>query len=307
MVHSVSELIGRTPLMSLERLGQALSLKARLAAKLEMFNPAGSAKDRVAMSLLDDAQARGLIGPGATIVEPTSGNTGIGLACLASARGYQVILTMPDTMSAERQRLLKAYGAKVVLTPGGEGMAGAIRRAEELAASIPGSFMPRQFDNPANPQAHRLSTGPEIWEDTQGQVDVFVASVGTGGTLTGVGEALKARKPQVRVVAVEPADSPVLSGGKPGPHKLQGIGAGFVPGVLNTSLYGEVIAVTTEQAYAAVRDLARLEGLLCGISSGAALCASVALARRPQNAGKLIVTLFPDSGERYLSTPDLWP
>ncbi len=307
MVHSVSELIGRTPLMSLERLGQALSLKARLAAKLEMFNPAGSAKDRVAMSLLDDAQARGLIGPGATIVEPTSGNTGIGLACLASARGYQVILTMPDTMSAERQRLLRAYGAKVVLTPGGEGMAGAIRRAEELAASIPGSFMPRQFDNPANPQAHRLSTGPEIWEDTQGQVDVFVASVGTGGTLTGVGEALKARKPQVRVVAVEPADSPVLSGGKPGPHKLQGIGAGFVPGVLNTSLYDEVIAVTTEQAYAAVRDLARLEGLLCGISSGAALCASVALARRPQNAGKLIVTLFPDSGERYLSTPDLWP
>lgn len=307
MVHSVSELIGRTPLMSLERLGQALSLKARLAAKLEMFNPAGSAKDRVAMSLLDDAQARGLIGPGATIVEPTSGNTGIGLACLASARGYQVILTMPDTMSAERQRLLKAYGAKVVLTPGGEGMAGAIRRAEELAASIPGSFMPRQFDNPANPQAHRLSTGPEIWEDTQGQVDVFVASVGTGGTLTGVGEALKARKPQVRVVAVEPADSPVLSGGKPGPHKLQGIGAGFVPGVLNTSLYDEVIAVTTEQAYAAVRDLARLEGLLCGISSGAALCASVALARRPQNTGKLIVTLFPDSGERYLSTPDLWP
>ncbi len=307
MVHSVSELIGRTPLMSLERLGQALSLKARLAAKLEMFNPAGSAKDRVAMSLLDDAQARGLIGPGATIVEPTSGNTGIGLACLASARGYQVILTMPDTMSAERQRLLKAYGAKVVLTPGGEGMAGAIRRAEELAASIPGCFMPRQFDNPANPQAHRLSTGPEIWEDTQGQVDVFVASVGTGGTLTGVGEALKARKPQVRVVAVEPADSPVLSGGKPGPHKLQGIGAGFVPGVLNTSLYDEVIAVTTEQAYAAVRDLARLEGLLCGISSGAALCASVALARRPQNAGKLIVTLFPDSGERYLSTPDLWP
>lgn len=307
MVHSVSELIGRTPLMSLERLGQALSLKARLAAKLEMFNPAGSAKDRVAMSLLDDAQARGLIGPGATIVEPTSGNTGIGLACLASARGYQVILTMPDTMSAERQRLLKAYGAKVVLTPGGEGMAGAIRRAEELAASIPGSFMPRQFDNPANPQAHRLSTGPEIWKDTQGQVDVFVASVGTGGTLTGVGEALKARKPQVRVVAVEPADSPVLSGGKPGPHKLQGIGAGFVPGVLNTSLYDEVIAVTTEQAYAAVRDLARLEGLLCGISSGAALCASVALARRPQNAGKLIVTLFPDSGERYLSTPGLWP
>lgn len=307
MVHSVSELIGRTPLMSLERLGQALSLKARLAAKLEMFNPAGSAKDRVAMSLLDDAQARGLIGPGATIVEPTSGNTGIGLACLASARGYQVILTMPDTMSAERQRLLKAYGAKVVLTPGGEGMAGAIRRAEELAASIPGCFMPRQFDNPANPQAHRLSTGPEIWEDTQGQVDVFVASVGTGGTLTGVGEALKARKPQVRVVAVEPADSPVLSGGKPGPHKLQGIGAGFVPGVLNTSLYDEVIAVTTEQAYAAVRDLARLEGLLCGISSGAALCASVALARRPENAGKLIVTLFPDSGERYLSTPDLWP
>ena len=307
MVHSVSELIGRTPLMSLERLGQALSLKARLAAKLEMFNPAGSAKDRVAMSLLDDAQARGLIGPGAIIVEPTSGNTGIGLACLASARGYQVILTMPDTMSAERQRLLKAYGAKVVLTPGGEGMAGAIRRAEELAASIPGSFMPRQFDNPANPQAHRLSTGPEIWEDTQGQVDVFVASVGTGGTLTGVGEALKARKPQVRVVAVEPADSPVLSGGKPRPHKLQGIGAGFVPGVLNTSLYDEVIAVTTEQAYAAVRNLARLEGLLCGISSGAALCASVALARRPQNAGKLIVTLFPDSGERYLSTPDLWP
>ena len=307
MVHSVSELIGRTPLMSLERLGQALSLKARLAAKLEMFNPAGSAKDRVAMSLLDDAQARGLIGPGATIVEPTSGNTGIGLACLASARGYQVILTMPDTMSAERQRLLKAYGAKVVLTPGGEGMAGAIRRAEELAASIPGCFMPRQFDNPANPQAHRLSTGPEIWEDTQGQVDVFVASVGTGGTLTGVGEALKARKPQVRVVAVEPADSPVLSGGKPGPHKLQGIGAGFVPSVLNTSLYDEVIAVTTEQAYAAVRDLARLEGLLCGISSGAALCASVALARRPQNAGKLIVTLFPDSGVRYLSTPDLWP
>lgn len=307
MVHSVSELIGRTPLMSLERLGQALSLKARLAAKLEMFNPAGSAKDRVAMSLLDDAQARGLIGPGATIVEPTSGNTGIGLACLASARGYQVILTMPDTMSAERQRLLKAYGAKVVLTPGGEGMAGAIRRAEELAASIPGCFMPRQFDNPANPQAHRLSTGPEIWEGTQGQVDVFVASVGTGGTLTGVGEALKARKPQVRVVAVEPADSPVLSGGKPGPHKLQGIGAGFVPGVLNTSLYDEVIAVTTEQAYAAVRDLARLEGLLCGISSGAALCASVALARRPQNAGKLIVTLFPDSGERYLSTPGLWP
>ncbi|MEG2702288.1 MAG: cysteine synthase A, partial [Clostridia bacterium] len=278
------------------------ALHAKLVVKLELFNPAGSAKDRIAKSMMDDAERRGLLAPGATIIEPTSGNTGIGLAAVAASRGYKALFTMPDTMSVERRNLLKAYGAQLVLTEGAKGMAGAMEKAEQLAAETPNSFLTRQFENPANPEAHRVSTGMEIWEDTQGQVDIFVAGVGTGGTISGVGEALKQRKPSVRVVAVEPAASPVLSGGKAGSHKLQGIGAGFVPKTLNTAIYDEVFPVENEDAFAAGRLIAHKEGLLVGISSGAALHAAIEIAKRPENQGKLIVALLPDTGERYLSS-----
>lgn len=301
--HNVTELIGHTPLMELCHYQQANGLNATLLAKLEMFNPAGSAKDRVGLSMLDDAEKRGLLKPGATLVEPTSGNTGVGLACVAATRGYRVILTMPETMSQERRSLLKAFGAELVLTDGKKGMAGAIEKAQELLATIPGSIQPGQFVNPANPAAHYASTGPEIWQDTEGKVDIFVAGVGTGGTITGVGRYLKEQNPAVRVVAVEPAGSPVLEGGKPGPHGLMGIGAGFVPEALDTSVYDEIIPVTEAEAYAAGRFLARKEGLLCGITSGAAVHAAGLLAKRPENQGKVIVALLPDTGERYLSTP----
>lgn len=300
---SADQLIGGTPLLELSRLEREEGLEARVLAKLEYFNPAGSAKDRVARSMIDDAEARGLLHPGSVIIEPTSGNTGIGLASVAAARGYRVIIVMPETMSMERRLLMKAYGAELVLTEGARGMEGAIARAEELAKEIPGSFIPGQFTNPANPAAHRASTGPEIWEDTGGRVDIFVAGVGTGGTITGVGQYLKERNPAVRVVAVEPKDSPVLSGGRPGPHKLQGIGAGFVPAVLDTGIYDEIIPVSSEDAFAAGRRAGRTEGVLVGISSGAALWAAMTLARRPENRGKLIVVLLPDAGDRYLSTP----
>ncbi len=274
-----------------------------LLVKLEYLNPAGSVKDRVALSMVEDAEKKGILRKGATIIEPTSGNTGIGLACVAAARGYQVILTLPDTMSMERRTLLQAYGARLVLTEGEKGMAGAIEKAEELRRQIPGSVILGQFENPSNPVAHEAATGPEIWEDTEGRVDIFVAGVGTGGTLTGTGTYLKSRNPGIQVVAVEPADSPVLSGGQPGPHKLQGIGAGFVPSILDTRIYDEVVTVDTEQAFAAGRLLARREGILVGITSGAALYAAEVLAKRPENAGKTIVVLLPDSGDRYLSTP----
>lgn len=298
---SMTELVGRTPLLQLNRWGK--HLPATLLAKLECMNPAGSAKDRVGLSLILDAEERGLLAPGATIIEPTSGNTGVGLAAAAACRGYRVVLTMPESMSMERRALLKAYGAELVLTPAAEGMTGAIAKANELAKSIPGSYLPGQFDNPANPNAHRRTTGPEIWQDTDGTVDLFVAGVGTGGTITGVGEYLKEQNPNVKVVGVEPADSAVLSGGKPGPHGLMGIGAGFVPGALNTAVYDEIIPVTSDEAYAAARSLAKTEGVLCGITSGAALHAAALLANRPENAGKTIVVLLPDTGERYLSTP----
>lgn len=301
--NSAEELIGRTPLLELRRMECTEKLKARLLAKLEYFNPAGSAKDRVALAMIDDAEERGVLTPGSTIIEPTSGNTGIGLAVVAAVRGYRCIIVMPDSMSRERQQLMSAYGAELVLTPGKEGMSGAIAKAEELAAAIPGSFIPDQFNNPANAKAHLETTGPEIWTDTDGEVDVFVAGVGTGGTITGVGEYLKARKPAVRIVAVEPADSPLLSGGKAGPHGLQGIGANFVPGVLNTAIYDEIIPVTTDDAYAAGRKLGKTEGVLAGISSGAALHAALELAKREENEGKTIVVLLPDTGDRYLSTP----
>ncbi len=300
---SVTELIGRTPLLKLNNYMRTHRLEADVLAKLECMNPAGSAKDRVGLAMILDAEERGVLNPGATIIEPTSGNTGIGLASAAAARGYRVVLTMPDSMSAERIALLRAYGAQVILTPGAQGMAGAIAKANELASTIPGSFVPGQFENPANPAAHYRTTGPEIWQDTDGRVDIFVAGVGTGGTITGVGEYLKEQNPDVRIVGVEPADSAVLSGGKAGPHGLMGIGAGFVPAALNTAIYDEIIPVTSEEAYAAARSMARTEGVLVGITSGAALHAAEVLAGRPENKGKMIVALLPDTGERYLSTP----
>ena len=299
---SADQLIGRTPLLELTNLEKDWGLKARVLAKLEYFNPAGSAKDRVALSMIRDAEEKGLLKPGSTIIEPTSGNTGIGLASVAAARGYSCIIVMPDSMSQERQLLMGAYGAQLVLTPGKDGMTGAIAKAEELAKEIPGSFIPDQFGNPANPQAHYETTGPEIWADTEGKVDIFVAGVGTGGTITGTGQYLKEQNPRIQVVAVEPADSPLLSGGKAGPHGLQGIGANFVPKVLNTAIYDEIFPVTTAQAYEMGRKLGKTEGVLVGITSGAAVWAAEELAKRPENRGKVIVALLPDSGERYLST-----
>ena len=300
---SADQLIGRTPLLELVHIEKEEGLKARVLAKLECFNPAGSAKDRVALAMIDDAENRGLLRPGSVIIEPTSGNTGIGLASVAAARGYRVIIVMPDTMSMERRLLMKAYGAELVLSDGAGGMAEAIARAEALAAEIPGSFIPGQFVNPANAAAHQRSTGPEIWEDTDGGVDIFVAGVGTGGTITGAGRYLKSRNPLVKVVAAEPAGSPVLSGGKAGSHGLQGIGAGFIPDVLDTGIYDEIITVTDADAYAAGRRVGRSEGILVGISSGAAVWAALELARRPENEGKTVVALLPDDGSRYLSTP----
>ncbi|HNY00478.1 MAG TPA: cysteine synthase A [Oscillospiraceae bacterium] len=300
---SADQLIGHTPLLELTHLEKEYGLKARILAKLEYFNPAGSVKDRIARAMIDEAERAGKLKPGSVIIEPTSGNTGIGLASVAAARGYRIIIVMPETMSVERRQLMKAYGAELVLTPGAEGMKGAIARADELAAETPDSFVPGQFVNPANPKAHFETTGPEIWDDTDGEVDYFVAGVGTGGTITGVGEYLKARRPGVKVAAVEPAASPVLSGGQPGPHKIQGIGPGFVPEVLNTKVYDEIIPVTNDDAFAVGRDIGRHEGVLVGISSGAAAWAAVELARRPENAGKTIVVLLPDTGDRYLSTP----
>ena len=299
----ITELIGGTPLLELGNYARKHELEATLLAKLEYFNPAGSIKDRIAKAMLDDAEEKGLLKPGAVIIEPTSGNTGIGLAAVGASRGYRVILTMPETMSVERRNLLKAYGAELVLTDGSKGMKGAIAKAQELAEATPGSFIPGQFNNPANPEIHRRTTGPEIWADTEGQVDIFVAGVGTGGTITGVGEYLKSQKPDVKIVAVEPAGSPVLSQGRSGPHKIQGIGAGFVPETLNTAVYDEVIAVENDAAFAAGREIARTDGLLVGISSGAALHAATELAKRPENKGKVIVALLPDTGDRYLSTP----
>lgn len=300
---SITQLIGGTPLVELKNYEAEKNLQATILAKLEYFNPAGSVKDRIAKAMLDDAEAKGLLKPGATIIEPTSGNTGIGLASVAAARGYKIILTMPETMSVERRNLLKAYGAELVLTDGAKGMKGAIEKANELAAATPGSFITGQFVNPANPAIHRATTGPEIWADTDGKVDIFVAGVGTGGTLTGVGEYLKAQNPNVKIVAVEPAGSPVLSNGVAGPHKIQGIGAGFVPDTLNTKIYDEIIPVENEDAFITGRTIARKEGVLIGISSGAAVYAATVLAQRPENKGKTIVALLPDTGDRYLSTP----
>lgn len=299
----ITELIGKTPLLELSNFSKVNHLEAVILAKLEYFNPAGSVKDRIAKAMIEDAEAKGLLKPESVIIEPTSGNTGIGLASIAAARGYRVILTMPETMSIERRNLLKAYGAELVLTEGVKGMKGAIAKAEELAASIPHSFIPSQFTNPANPAVHKATTGPEIWEDTDGTVDIFVAGIGTGGTISGVGEYLKSRNPNVRIIAVEPAGSPVLSKGTPGSHKIQGIGAGFLPDTLNTSVYDEIITVENDDAFATGRSIARNEGVLVGISSGAAVWAAVELTRRPENKGKTIVVLLPDTGERYLSTP----
>ena len=299
---SADQLIGKTPLLELTNIEKKYGLKARILAKVEYFNPAGSVKDRVAKMMLDDAEAAGILKPGSTIIEPTSGNTGIGLASIAAARGYKIIIVMPDTMSVERRQLMKAYGAELVLTPGAQGMSGAIAKAEELAREIPGSFIPSQFTNPSNPKAHLLTTGPEIWEDADGDVDFFVCGVGTGGTITGVGRYLKSKNADIRVIAVEPASSPVLSQGHGGPHKIQGIGAGFVPEVLDTSVYDEIIPITNEAAFASGREIGRTEGILVGISSGAALNAAIQVAQRPENAGKTIVVLLPDTGDRYLSS-----
>ena len=300
---SADQLIGKTPLLELTHLEKELKLEAKVLAKLEYFNPAGSVKDRIAKSMIDDAEAKGALKPGSVIIEPTSGNTGIGLASVAAARGYRIIIVMPETMSVERRQLMKAYGAELVLTEGAKGMKGAIAKAEELAKEIPGGFIPGQFVNPANPAAHKATTGPEIWEDTDGQVDIFVAGVGTGGTITGVGEYLKSQNPNVKVVAVEPATSPVLSKGTAGAHKIQGIGAGFVPAVLDTKVYDEIIPVENEAAFAIGKKIGKTEGVLVGISSGAAVWAAVELAKRPENKGKTIVALLPDTGDRYLSTP----
>ena len=300
---SADQLIGHTPLMELTSIEKKHGLKAKLLAKLEYFNPAGSVKDRIARAMIDDAEAKGLLKPGSVIIEPTSGNTGIGLASVAAARGYRIIIVMPETMSVERRQIMKAYGAELVLTEGAKGMKGAIAKAEELSKEIPNSFIPGQFVNPANPKAHFETTGPEIFDDTDGKVDIFVAGVGTGGTVTGVGQYLKSRNPSVKVVAVEPKSSAVLSTGVAGPHKIQGIGAGFVPNVLDTKVYDEIIPVTNEDAFAAGKEISRSEGVLIGISSGAALWAGIDLAKRPENAGKTIVVLLPDTGDRYLSTP----
>lgn len=299
---SLTDLIGKTPLLELSNYGKKNGLTSTLIAKLEYFNPAGSVKDRIALAMIDDAEKKGVLKPDSVIIEPTSGNTGIGLASVAAARGYKIILTMPETMSIERRNLLKAYGAELVLTEGAKGMKGAIAKAEELAAATPNSFIPGQFVNPANPAIHRDTTGPEIWEDTDGKVDIFVSGVGTGGTISGVGEFLKSKNPNIKIIAVEPASSPVLSKGTPGPHKIQGIGAGFVPDTLNTKIYDEIITVENEDAFAVGRELSKAEGLLIGISSGAAAWAATQLAKRPENAGKAIVVLLPDTGERYLST-----
>ena len=300
---SADQLIGKTPLLELTHIEHTEKLEARILAKLEYFNPAGSVKDRVAKAMIDDAEAKGLLNPRSVLIEPTSGNTGIGLAAVAAARGYRIILVMPETMSVERRQLLKAYGAELVLTEGSKGMKGAIAKAEELAKEIPNSFLPGQFVNPANPAIHWATTGPEIWLDTDGQVDIFVAGVGTGGTITGVGDYLKSRNPSVKVVAVEPANSPVLSGGTAGAHKIQGIGAGFVPEILNTEVYDEILTVSNEDAFVYGRRVGQQEGVLVGISSGAAVWAAVELAKRPENKGKTIVVLLPDTGDRYLSTP----
>ena len=300
---SSDQLIGKTPLLELVHIEKAQGLEAKVLGKLEYFNPAGSVKDRIAKAMIDDAEQKGLLKPGSVIIEPTSGNTGIGLASVAAARGYRIIIVMPETMSVERRQLMKAYGAELVLSDGAKGMKGAIAKADELAKEIPNSFIPGQFVNPANPAVHKASTGPEIWEDTDGKVDIFVAGVGTGGTVTGVGQYLKSRNPSVKVVAVEPKSSAVLSTGVAGPHKIQGIGAGFVPDVLDTKVYDEIIPVTNEDAFAAGKEIGRSEGVLVGISSGAALWAGIDLAKRPENAGKTIVVLLPDTGDRYLSTP----
>ena len=300
---SADQLIGKTPLLELVHIEKEEKLEAKVLAKLEYFNPAGSVKDRIAKAMIDDAEASGKLKPGSVIIEPTSGNTGIGLASVAAARGYRIIIVMPETMSVERRQLMKAYGAELVLTEGSKGMKGAIAKADELAKEIPGSFIPGQFVNPANPAIHKATTGPEIWQDTDGKVDIFVAGVGTGGTVTGVGEYLKSQNPDVKVVAVEPAGSPVLSKGTPGAHKIQGIGAGFVPNVLNTSVYDEIIAVENDDAFATGKLIGKKEGVLVGISSGAAVWAAIQLAKRPENKGKTIVALLPDTGDRYLSTP----
>ncbi|MBP1562131.1 MAG: cysteine synthase A [Oscillospiraceae bacterium] len=300
---SADELIGKTPLLELTHIEKELGLNAKLIAKLEYFNPAGSVKDRIAKAMIDDAEARGVLNKNSVIIEPTSGNTGIGLASVAAARGYRIIIVMPETMSVERRQLMKAYGAELVLTEGAKGMKGAIAKAEELAKEIPGGFIPSQFTNPANPEAHRKTTGPEIWEDTDGKVDIFVAGVGTGGTITGIGEYLKSKNPNVKVVAVEPKSSPVLSEGVAGAHKIQGIGAGFVPEILNTKVYDEIIPIVNEDAFETGRLIGRKEGILVGISAGAAVHAAIELAKRPENAGKNIVVLLPDTGDRYLSTP----
>ncbi len=299
---NLAELVGKTPLLEVANYSKSKGLKANILAKLEYFNPAGSVKDRIAKSMIEDAENKGLLKAGSIIIEPTSGNTGIGIASIGTAKGYKVIIVMPETMSVERRSLIKAYGAQIVLTDGSKGMKGAIAKADELALETPNSFIPGQFKNPANPEIHKSTTGPEIWEDTDGKVDIFVAGVGTGGTITGVGEYLKSKNPDIKIVAIEPAGSPVLSEGKSGPHKIQGIGAGFVPDVLNTSIYDEVIKIENEDAFATSREISKSEGLLVGISSGAAIFAATELAKRPENTGKTIVVLLPDTGERYLST-----